>query len=160
MVLGRTITNMNTSTNESTTVIRLRSKKRGRPLTPKERRDQLLLVTRWEVEEKIRDISRIQLADIWGVGKSVPGKYLNGAIALSVEWKMNFALYLDCKPQDIWPDWEYTPLTADSIPPSLQVFAVMWRVFASEVRVELLKVAQKLYARTPKRIRELASSPP
>jgi hypothetical protein len=147
---------MNTSTNENTAIVRLRNKKRGHALDHREQRDQILLVTRWEAEEKVRpDISRRQLADLWGVGESVPGKYLNGAIGLSTEWKMRFSMYLDCKPQEIWPEWEYTPLTADAIPPSLYTFSVMWRAFSTVVRADLLRYAQKLYERVPKKVREL-----
>jgi hypothetical protein len=141
---------MNTKPDDSSKVVRLRSssKKRKRTLTPKQRRDHLLLKTTWEYEiSQGRKLSLRGLADKWGLVESAPGPYLRGDLPLSAEWKMRFAIYLDCKPEEIWPDWEYRALTDGDFPPSVIPLCALWKSLSRAMRADVLRYIEETYGK-------------
>lgn len=74
---------------------------------------QQLLLKKWdELKDKGR---KLVVADIWKQQKcsaSLPYQYLNGEIALTVDWMMIFAQYMELTPQEIWgKHWPYPNLT-------------------------------------------------
>lgn len=72
-----------------------------------------LLLAKWN-ELKRRGV-RLRVADIWRqqrCSNSLPYQYLKGDIALTVEWMMIFAQYMELTPQEIWgKHWPYRELT-------------------------------------------------
>jgi hypothetical protein len=143
---------MNTPQSDDTTkVVRLRTKKRKRelrPLTAAEKRDYLALKAKWEAEKKIRNLSLPEMSSHWELHRSAPAPYLRGEVPLTTEWKMRFAVYLDCKPEEIWPGWEYRALTDSDIPPSLYPLSVLWKALSRAMRADVLGYIQEKYGKT------------
>lgn len=114
-------------------------KPRRTPLTEQQKRDCALLAQKWEeIKGAGRPISQKQLAGVHSVDPSAVSQILRGHIALNTEWKMNFAAYLDLRPQDIWPDWAYSHVTAGRIPSGMEPIVEAWNDMPDEKKLALM----------------------
>jgi len=106
---------MNTqqSSAEPTSKRKKKINKQKRILTAIDVIRQKLLLKKWK-ELKAAGV-RLRVADITRQQKRSPSlghQYLKGDIALTVEWMMAFAQYMELTPQEIWGKyWPYANLT-------------------------------------------------
>lgn len=122
----------------STLMAAKKTSPRRTPLTEEQRRDCRLLREKWdELKKEGRPVSQKQLAIKHDVDPSTVSQILRCYIALNTEWKMNFADYLDVLPQQIWPDWAYSRVTAGRIPPGMAKIVEAWADIPDEQKLAL-----------------------
>jgi hypothetical protein len=139
---------MNTAKSDDGIVTRLRTRRTHKKiLTNEQRRDQQFLKKKWDEESKKRTLSFAEIATRWGVHSTAPGKFVGGSDPIPDVWYLRFAMYLDCRPQDIWPHWEYSALTGGDIPPSLHTLAALWKLLTRAMRADVIAYIQKTYGK-------------
>lgn len=121
---------------------------RKRALSTADSRDQQLLLAKWRAIDAERArlnlpaLSTYKMAERWGYegeARSVVSTYLHGHTALNTVWKLRFAIYLACTPQEIWPNWEYRELTTGFIPAALLAIAEHWAAMDEIARALVLE---------------------
>lgn len=119
-----------------------KSSPRRTPLSEQQKRDCVLLVEKWRALKAAgRPISQKQLAVLHGVDPSTVSQMLRCHIALNTEWKLNFADYLEMRPQDIWADWIYSRVTAGRIPAGMAPIVEAWNDMPDEKKLALTTLA-------------------
>jgi len=100
--------------------------KERRPLTEIELREAAQLKRYWEKIKTPgnRDISQRGLAAEYGANETLVSQHMNGVIPIPIEWKLRYARYLNCLPQNIWPEWEFSDLTPGPVSPAAARIAV------------------------------------
>jgi len=115
---------------------------RRTPLSEEQKRDCRLLREKWdELKRAGKPLSQKQLAILHGVDPSTVSQILRLHIALNTEWKLNFADYLETLPQNIWPDWAYSRVTAGRIPEGMAPIAEAWPDMPDEKKLALATLA-------------------
>lgn len=102
------------------------------------KRRQQDLLSHWKLLKSLgMPLKLARMAERLEVNPSLPSQYLNGSIALNIEWMMEFSVEMCCAPQDIFRDWPYPQMTRSQLPPDLVKLIRAWKSLSAKVRRDI-----------------------
>lgn len=91
------------------------------------------LKARWDLLERPKNLSQKAMALQAGASEGAISQFLTGKTKLTVEWALQFAMYMDVSPVDIWPDFPFAKLVPGGLSPEETEIALRYRM-ASDPR--------------------------
>lgn len=90
------------------------------------------LAKKWAELEDERRLSQNELALIAGASEGAISQFLRGKTKLTVEWALQFALYMRVSIVDIWPDFPFAKLVPGGLAPDEIEVALRYRVLKDQ----------------------------
>lgn len=94
------------------------------------------LAAKWKELETPRHLSQKQLAGLAEASEGAISQLLNGTTKLTVEWALQFAMYMRVSVTEIWPDFPFASLVPGSLAPDEVEIALMFRMLKSPAQKE------------------------
>lgn len=86
------------------------------------------LHAKWEALKRERDYSQKQLAVDAESSEGMVSQLLAGRTALTIEWALQFSLYMRVPVTEIWPDFPFAALVPGNLTPDEVEVALMFRL--------------------------------
>jgi transcriptional regulator with XRE-family HTH domain len=86
------------------------------------------LAQKWRELEDERRLSQNELASLAGASEGAISQFLRGKTSLTIEWALQFALYMRVSVIDIWPDFPFAKLVPGGLSPDEIEVALRYRV--------------------------------
>lgn len=90
--------------------------------------DHRPLQAKWNELETARHLAQKKLASIAGASEGAVSQLLNGTTKLTIEWALQFAMYMDVSVIDIWPDFPFAKLVPGGLTPEEMEIALRFRM--------------------------------
>lgn len=83
---------------------------------------------KWDELKDERHLSQKQMGAMANASEGAISQLLNGTTKLTVEWALQFALYMRVPIPEIWPDFPFAPLVSGNLAPDEVEVALMFRM--------------------------------
>jgi hypothetical protein len=96
------------------------------------------LKAKWDELEGPKQLSQKAMASHAVSSAGAISQFLSGETKLTVEWALQFALYMRVPITDIWPDFPFAPLVPGSLTPEEVEVALLYRMAKDPVQKQAL----------------------